>query len=537
MTNENSCPADPNSNESSFEALLMNLSASFINVKSEALDTCINNALKSIVMFLCVDRGTVGWFDRGQGVMRVTHSFAVDGIDPVSQLIGEAQVPYLTRHIREGKSLFIEQLEDLPAAAATDVDFARRSGVKSAAAVPLAVSGTVLGLVSFASLRAEREWSPLVSRRLQLIGEVFANALLRRMKETELVRAYENICLLKERADREKTIWREHVISRHGTRNIIGESMQMQKLLHRVEQVAQTDSTVLVLGETGTGKELITTAIHERSHRSKRPYIRVNCGALAPTLFESELFGYEKGAFTGALKNTPGRFEIADGGSIVLDEIGELPMELQPKLLRVLQDGQFERVGSSKTRVADVRLIASTNRDLETMALEGEFRLDLFYRLGIFPITVPPLKEHKEDIPTLTAYFVERLQPNLFKKIKRIPDREIDKLMSYDWPGNVRELKNVIERSLILSSGSELIVTELGRGHQRSGKKPVRVSDSEPSTVKTLVDVEREHIRSVCERCRWKIEGVGGAAEMLDINPNTLRSRMKKLGISKPKKP
>jgi len=516
-----------------FENLLMELSASFINVDSEKLDACINDALQSIVVFLEVERGTVGQFDPEQGSLKVTHSYAIEGIDPIAPSIGEQHVPYLVKQIRSGKPFVCDRLDDLPGAANTDKAFGEGLGVKSAAAVPLAAGGITLGLVSFAILSAEKKWSATVVRRLQMLGEIFANALLRRNKETELTVACAEVRRLKEQAEQENMVWRDQVIGQQ-FEDIIGESKILKKALQLVLQVAPTDSTVLLHGESGTGKELFATAIHKYSHRGKQPLIRVNCAALSPGLIESELFGHDKGAFTGALETRPGRFEIADGGTIVLDEIGEFDLAVQSKLLRVLQFGEFERVGSSKIRYSNARIIASTNRDLDAMVREGEFRQDLYYRLSVFPIEIPPLRERKQDIPRLVAYFVERMRVRLGKHITRIPQRIIDKLVAYDWPGNIRELENIIERSVIISPGTTLILSNPGNGRPGVLAIADNLSNSVTLTGYTLDELQRKHIRAVCETCEWKIDGAGNAADMLEINPNTLRSRMKKLGISRP---
>jgi len=521
------------SDSQEFENLLMQLSASFINVDSEELDTCINDALQSIVIFLEVERGTVGQFDLEQGSLKVTHSYAVEGIDPIAPSIGAQHVPYLVQLIRSGKPFVCDRLDDLPGAADTDKAFGKDLGVKSAAAVPLAAGGITLGLVSFAILSAEKKWSRTVIRRLQMLGEIFANALLRRKKETDLETAFTEIKQLKELAELENEVWREQVISRHFG-DIIGESKKLKNVMQQVLQVAPADSTVLLHGESGTGKELFAKAIHDHSLRSKQPLIRVNCAALTSSLIESELFGHEKGAFTGALEARPGRFEIADGGTIMLDEIGEFDLAVQSKLLRVIQFGEFERVGSSKSRRSDARIIASTNRDLDAMVREGKFRQDLYYRLSVFPIEIPPLRERKQDIPRLVAYFVESMRARLGKNITRIPQQVIDELVAYNWPGNIRELENIVERSIIISPGSTLILSNPGNGRQSILAIPDNLSNFVSPEGQTLDEVQRDHIRLVCESCGWKIDGAGNAADMLDINPNTLRSRMKKLGISRP---
>ena len=309
---------------------------------------------------------------------------------------------------------------------------------------------------------------------------------------------------------------------------IVGESDALRYVMSRAEQVAETDATVLLLGETGTGKELVAHDIHRRSRRRDRPFVVVNCGSLPATIIESELFGRERGAFTGAHSTQIGRFELANRGTIFLDEIGELPVELQPKLLRVLQNGQIERLGSPRTLDVDMRLIAATNRDLLTDVRQGRFRADLFYRLNVFPITMPSLRDRKEDLTLLVRHLVARLAPALQKRIDVIPPATMRALESYDWPGNVRELENVLQRAIILSVGGVLTLGD----HWRPPAEPAAGS---PAGNSTLVDVERRHIVRVLEDCRWRIEGTGGSAQSLGLKPSTLRSRMLKLGIARPR--
>jgi chemotaxis protein methyltransferase CheR len=295
-------------------------------------------------------------------------------------------------------------------------------------------------------------------------------------------------------------------------------------VLYKVEQIASSDTTVLILGETGTGKELVARAIHSLSPRKDRTLVKVNCATLPSNLIESELFGHEKGAFTGAHARQLGRFEVANGASLFLDEIGELPLELQPKLLRVIQDGEFERLGSSGTIKVDVRVIAATNRNLEEEVRRGRFREDLWYRLSIFPITAPPLRERMEDIALLVEFFVEKISRRLGKSIESIPTSVMNTLQDYQWPGNVRELENVLERAVINSSGPKLrLVDEL--------KKPQK---DLTTPQKTLVEVERDHIVRTLEQTNWKVSGKNGAAEILGLNRSTLRARIRKLGIHQP---
>ena len=314
----------------------------------------------------------------------------------------------------------------------------------------------------------------------------------------------------------------------HDNLEIVGDSDSMRYVMARAEQVAETDATVLLLGETGTGKELIARAIHRRSRRRDRPFVVVNCAALPATIIESELFGRERGAFTGAHTTQIGRFELANHGTIFLDEIGELPLELQPKLLRVLESGQIERLGSPHTVDVDMRLIAATNRDLLEEVRQGRFRADLYYRLNVFPVTLPALRERRDDIPMLVRHLLSRLGRVLQKRIDVIPPPAMRALESYDWPGNVRELENVLQRAMILSAGGVLALTD-------PWQPATEASPTYSTGNSTLIEVERRHIVRVLEGCRWRIEGTGGSAQVLGLKPSTLRSRMLKLGIARPR--
>jgi formate hydrogenlyase transcriptional activator len=329
---------------------------------------------------------------------------------------------------------------------------------------------------------------------------------------------------LKDQLEAEREYLQEEIKLEYNHENIIGQSDGLKYVLYKVEQIAKSNTIVLVLGETGTGKELVARAVHGLSLRKNRALVKVNCAALPSNLIESELFGHEKGAFTGSHSRHLGRFEIADGATIFLDEIGELPLELQPKLLRVIQDGEFERLGSSTTIKVDSRIIAATNRNLEEEVLKGRFRDDLWYRLNIFPITMPPLRDRMEDIPLLADFYVKKISKRMGKSIEIIPVSVMDALQNYHWPGNVRELENVLERAVINSSGPKLrLVDELKKFHKDL-----------PQTKKTLEAVERDHIIQVLEQTHWKVSGKNGAAEILGLNRSTLRARMRKLDIRKP---
>jgi formate hydrogenlyase transcriptional activator len=355
------------------------------------------------------------------------------------------------------------------------------------------------------------------------VGRVwsFRDITARRVMEEQLRQRLQEIEKLKHELERENILLRSEstLLFEHG--RIVGESPALRKILSRAEQVARTDSTVLIMGETGTGKELLALEIHNLSSRKDRPMITVNCSCLPPTLIESELFGREKGAYTGALTRMAGRFEVADGSTVFLDEIGELPMELQVKLLRVIEEGTFERLGSTKTIRGNVRLIAATNRDLVEAVRKGTFRQDLYYRLNVFPIIVPPLRDRTQDIPLLAWAFIRQFEKKMGKQIESIPKRSMDALQRYSWPGNIRELKNVIEHAMIVSTGNVLSV-----------QLPAASGNGEGDG--NLESAERKHILTVLQKSGWRISGDAGAASVLGVKRTTLQSKMKKLGLKRP---
>jgi formate hydrogenlyase transcriptional activator len=356
------------------------------------------------------------------------------------------------------------------------------------------------------------------------------------------MQSYEEIVELKARLENENVYLQEEIRTEHNFEEIIGNSPALLAVLSKVEQVAPTDSTVLIYGETGTGKELIARAIHDRSTRKNRPLLKVNCSAISAGLVESELFGHVKGAFTGAFERHIGRFELADGGTILRDEIGELPLETQVKLLRVLQEREFEPVGSNRPVRVDVRVITATNRNLPESIRTGSFRSDLFYRLSVFPIDVPPLRERRSDIPQLAMFFLARFAKKFGKGLQGMPQATVDRLSDYSWPGNIRELQNIIERAVILSKGA---VLELGADvfPALTPMDALPVADPSSGAVKypaasapvssTLEEVERSHIVAVLNQARGVVEGPHGAAKILGLHPNTLRHRMQKLGLKR----
>ncbi len=368
-----------------------------------------------------------------------------------------------------------------------------------------------------------RCWPEAFGEHLRALVGLFSAALARCRRERALEETRSETAQLRARLEGpSSSSAAPRVIE--GFEQIVGNSPALRTSLAMLQEVAMTDSTVLLLGETGTGKELFAKALHARSPRRRFSIVSVNCAALPPTLIESELFGHERGAFTDALTQRQGRFELAHQGTLFLDEIGDLPLELQAKLLRVLQEGEFERVGASKTRKVDVRIVAATHRDLRRAVSQGEFREDLYYRLNVFPIRVPPLRERREDIPALVWATIQRRQQAMRRNVSRVPQAVMERLQRYDWPGNVRQLENVIERALIHSAGDTLV---LGSGDIEEAAS----SESEDTT--SLSSVERVHIEKVLRECSWRINGVGNAAERLGMHPNTLRFRMQKLGITR----
>jgi len=376
--------------------------------------------------------------------------------------------------------------------------------------------------------------TPIKNEKGELLGAVVSFKDISKRKQAEealkkantnLEQALKEVEKLKAQLEEENKYLQQELKLTHNFEEIISQSKVFKKVLAQIEQVASTDASVLILGESGTGKELIARAVHNHSLRKDRTLVKVNCAALPATLIESELFGHEKGAFTGALALKIGRFELADRGTIFLDEIGEMPVELQTKLLRVLQEGEFERLGNPKTRTVDVRVIAATNKNLEKAIAEGTFREDLYYRLNVFPLHMPPLRDRKEDIPLLVQHFCLKFGSKFGKQIGAVPGKVMDALMNYHWPGNVRELENVIERAVIISKGTRLNLGD-------SLPKAMGVPQSEKIT--TLAESEKDQILKTLESTNWRVSGDKGAARLLGMKRTTLEARMKKLNIQRP---
>jgi formate hydrogenlyase transcriptional activator len=408
------------------------------------------------------------------------------------------------------------------------VQIAVREGLKSVCCLPLISRNRAIGVLVLGRLRddafsqADIEFLSQVANQIALAVE---NALV-----------YREIRELKEQLSKEKLYLEDEIRTEMNFAQVIGNSSSLRRVLKHVETVAPTDSTVLIYGETGTGKELIARAIHDLSPRSSKPFVKLNCAAIPTGLLESELFGHEKGAFTGAIAQRIGRFEVADGGTIFLDEIGEIPLELQTKLLRVLQEREFERLGSSRTLRTNARLIAATNRDLEGMVAEQKFRADLFFRLNVFPVHAPPLRERQGDIPLLVRHFTQQFSRRMKKVMETIPSATMDALSRYHWPGNIRELQNVIERAVIISTGPVLSVDVTDLKFPKAvppAEKPGSPKSTNGALHNVLEETERQQVLQALKQCNWVVAGPHGAAALLGINRSTLQVRIRKLGISR----
>jgi formate hydrogenlyase transcriptional activator len=636
----------------SFETLLADLSARFIKMPADRVIEEIENAQRNVCEYLHIDISIL-WqvFLDHPRTMLNTHYYSLLEFSQLPEALDiNDNVPWCWGKLLKGESVILSALTDAPASAARDLEFWHQYDYKSILALPLSTGGgPIFGALIFTTIQTEITWSVELVGRLQLVAQIFANALarkhaeqilresearyrgifegamegvyrttaqgnnlvvnpafakmmgydspqelvsevvdlsrqvwadaeerdrfIRHLDEQETLRDYQcqfvrkdgtkiwislnirvargidgkvdyfegfieditdrkqmeeqlrqslkEVQRLRDQLQQENMYLREEVKFLNKHANIVGETKVIKNVLAMAEEVSSTNSTVLILGETGTGKELLAYAIHNMSNRKDRALVIVNCASLPPTLIESELFGREKGAYTGSLTKMLGRFELADGSTLFLDEIGDLPIELQGKLLRVIEQGQFERLGSTRTIKVNVRIIAATNRDLAKDLNEGRFRKDLYYRLNVFPITIPPLRERKEDIPALVWSFVKDFEKTLGKIIKGIPKKNMEALMHYDWPGNIRELRNIIEHAMIMNHAGNLDI-----------EPPCSVFKGDSSC--TITSIEHRHILNVLKRTCWRIAGQNGAAEILGMNRTTLHSKMKKLGITRP---
>ncbi|HTQ40068.1 MAG TPA: sigma 54-interacting transcriptional regulator [Pirellulales bacterium] len=413
-----------------------------------------------------------------------------------------------------------------------DQRWTAEEGIVSFAGHPLAFRGEILGVLA---LFSRDRLGPNDFEWLRSFADHAAIAIAN-------ARAFEEVERLRGQLESENRYLREEVNAAHAFGEIIGESAALQKVMEQIHVVAPTSASVLILGESGTGKELVARAIHRHSQRSDRPLVKVNCAAVPRELFESEFFGHVKGSFTGAFKDRVGRFQLANGGTLFLDEVGEIPLESQGKLLRVLQEGQIERVGDDETRRVDVRVIAATNKDLEAEVAAGRFRRDLYFRLSVFPVEVLPLRERAEDIPLLANHFAQQYCKRMNQPVRRLSSESVQQFQQYSWPGNVRELQNVIERAVISSLNDPVNFNNCLVASIRFEKRPVgrlihrlNVNRTSIMTAHELAALETENLRTAMERTHWKIYGPGGAAKLLGMRPTTLTSRLKRLGLRKPR--
>jgi formate hydrogenlyase transcriptional activator len=503
-----------------FERLVTDISLQFINLPLEQMDEAIRRALGRVCPSFDVDRSQF-YRIQSDGAWTDPISWERPGIPALQgPVLAAERLPWALGKELTGELVCFSNLDEVPSAVdrATYCDM----GIKSTVAVPLSVAGKLVGAIDFNAVRRERSWEPQTLHRMRVIASAFGNVLARRQSEETLRQALADVERLRDRLHIENVYLRREADERLGTGVIVGHSPGIQRVLEQSQQVACTDSTVLLLGETGVGKELFATQIHQQSARRGRAMVRVNCSAIPATLIESELFGREKGAFTGALSRQVGRFELADHSTIFLDEIGDLPLDVQVKLLRVLEERQIERLGSPRTIHVDVRIIAATHRNLEESIADGSFREDLFYRLNVFPIFVPPLRERSEDLPLLVWRFVDELSKALGKRIDAIPRETMEALQRYAWPGNIRELRNVVERAMIVATGRRLTIPLPSSTSTDAGRS------------ERLVDVDKAHIRSVLDAVGWRIRGTGGAADRLGMKPTTLETRMARYGLRRP---
>jgi len=504
-----------------FGRMVSGLAARFVNIPAHQ-DEAIVDGQHQLVEALGIDRSGLWQFTDDGDDLIYTHVWSRPEFPPSTHdFSAREEFPWLLSKVRANQAVWNASPRDVPDP--IDQKNMRRRGIQSSALLPLSVEGRVIGAIGFATLRAETTWSPYVREQLILLATVFAHALARKSGRQRLEKALADVEGLRQQLARENVELRQEVRALTGPRVIAAESPVVRTVLAQIESVAPTNATVLLLGETGTGKEVFAQAIHDRSARRGRPMVRVNCAAIPAALIENELFGRERGAYTGALSRQIGRFELAEGSTLFLDEIGDLPLESQVKLLRVIQDKVLERLGSVDPITVDVRLIAATNRDLEGAVADRTFREDLYYRLNVFPITVPPLRDRVEDIPVLAWTFIEEFARASGKRIDSLSKESLAALRRYPWPGNVRELRNLIERAIILARGPRLVV------------EPPALAAVAPPTSANLAEVQAEHIRGVLERVGWRVRGRGGAAELLGMKPTTLDSRMARLGIRRPR--
>jgi formate hydrogenlyase transcriptional activator len=527
-----------------FERLLSEVSAKYINMPVEEIERAIRNDFGRLASLLGSDSCNFHVFDQEkQDWMTLFESsekvflwvrrkeFAEELKEFRSQPDFAEKMQYMFERWDRGEYAMVPGPDTRSKKAQKMEQFVFAHGIRSFVSVPIFASGVRVGAIIIAVHGRNAVWPDDIVARIRLFGEVLANALVRKRSEealrsalSDVQRLLGDVKQLKDQIEADYSYLTEEIKLEHGFPDVVGNSQALRQILVRVKQVAPTNASVLLLGETGTGKGVIARAIHNASGRSHRPLIQVNCAALSPGLIESELFGHEKGSFTGAVARRVGRFEIANGTTLFLDEIGDLPLDLQAKLLRVLQEGEFERVGGTTTVKTDVRVIAATNKDLQEEVDQGRFRSDLWYRLSVFPIRVPPLRERTDDIPLLISYFVNKHEKRMGKRFDTMSQKTVKALQNYRWPGNIRELENFIERAVITSPQGNLQL-EVPSSAQARGLLTERTKFQE---------VERKFLVDALNKTRWRIEGPRGAASIAGLRPSTFRLHMRRLGIKRP---
>jgi DNA-binding NtrC family response regulator len=507
-----------------FEALLASLSTKLISARPQELDEALTGALCVMAKAQGFDRALVLDLEHGEDRIVASHEY------PASR-VSEADFSELRERVLSGEpSVLLGNAS--PGPKTGEQALLAREGAAMLVSLPIAVEGRVVGSVLFVSKNVVAHWVGSTKTRARLVSELVASTLLRRRAERRREEAFAEVEKLRKAAEAERDYLRQEVREDLGFGRIIGSSAALNEVLSQVDAVADTRASVLIRGESGVGKELVARAIHERGSRRTGPLVKVNCATIPRELFESEFFGHVKGSFTGAHKDRVGRFELATGGTIFLDELGELPQDMQAKLLRVLQEGEFERIGDDRTRRTDVRVIAATNRDLEGDIEAGTFRRDLYYRLSVFPIEVPPLRGRRDDILPLAEHFLAVHTRALSRPNFSFTPEQKAALLAYDWPGNIRELQHVLERAVILSRGSALKL-ELPAAHATPAP-PKATEDDSILSDEELRELERKNLLRALDRSVWRISGRGGASEILGLSPSTLRDRMKALGIQRP---
>lgn len=509
-----------------FQKLVADISSRLVKATDDDASNEVSECIGEVCRYIGAERSFMFWLNRTTGQVEIKNYFSPTG-NPFGTTVPIEEFGFFLDQLSEGKNVRIDDTSKLPEEARMDRESLQKYGIKSIIVLPLTVAGEVMGGMTMSRVQEQRKWLDQEVNEVRVIAELFTSFVTRLQSRQALDQALASLEIATDRLEAENVYLREEIELTHGFSDIVGQSRGVLRSLQQVEQVAPTRATVLVLGETGTGKELIARAIHELSDRMEHPLVKVNCAALPANLVESELFGYEKGAFTGADRSKRGRFDLANGSTLFLDEIGEMPIELQSKLLRVLQEGEFERLGGTRTVKVDVRLVVATNQDLGKAVAEGSFRSDLFYRINTFPIQVPALRDRGDDIQLLAEHFVKLHSPRLGREVSEISSEMIRQLRQYPWPGNVRELEGIVERALILCRGPVLKLPE-----------PLGSDSDSPqvtgSAIANLKHIERDHILSALDAANWRISGQQGAASKLGIPPSTLRSKMKKLSIERP---